>query len=100
MSMRPACPVDDESCKTIVAGDFGHFTRKAASSRSEPDAICNGQAIFLNTSNAFSGVDKSSIYHTPVDSFCYTHQGNYRIWVKTSNSKLELCVAVNKIITT
>jgi hypothetical protein len=98
--MRPACPVDDESCKTIVAGDFGHFTRKAVSSRSDADAICNGQAIFLNTSNAFSGVDKSSTYHTSVDSFCYTHQGNYRIWVKTSNSKLELCVAVNEIITT
>jgi hypothetical protein len=47
MSMRPACPIDDESCKTIVAGDFGHFTRKAASSRSEADSICNGLAIFL-----------------------------------------------------
>jgi imidazoleglycerol phosphate synthase glutamine amidotransferase subunit HisH len=77
--MKPACPVDDESCKTVVARDFGHFTRKSSSSRSEADAICNGQAIFFNTSNAFSGVDKLSIYDTPVDSFCYTHQGNYRV---------------------
>ena len=46
MPIRPAYPVDDESCKTIVAGDFGHFTRRAASSRSEADAFCNGQAIF------------------------------------------------------
>jgi hypothetical protein len=88
--MIPACPVDNESCRTIVARDFGHFTRKAASSRSEADAICNGQAIFLNNaSNVFSGVDKSSIYCTPVDSFCYSHQGNYRILFKKSQHELK-----------
>ena len=91
VSLTPACPVTDGNCKTVSIGDHGVFNLKSM------DDVCRGQVIFLNISKALNSVDRSSVYHSPVDSLCYVHNGNYRLWVQTKNGRLDLCNAVDEI---